>query len=176
MKNAISLEFICIILVPANFDRDLAYVVKCSYADHFLTSSRNYDGTIRLFDLIPEKIISIQQSYTVSTFFPLLKEFERHVVSLKESGIRDFWKSKLVDDNTKDMKSKLDDEQKKMFIDFKSMIIPFGVLALGSVLGLFTFTFEHLIHQTSAWNKKKVKILRKTKKGRWSLKTEVKKK
>lgn len=143
--------------VPESFDRNLAYLVTCSYANAFLKSGRNLDeNSRRLFDLIPEPILLFPEQYTLSTIFPLWDNFKQTVSSLQESGIRDFWIKELLNDNSNDMKATVFNEEKKTLIDFRNMVIPFAMLLLGSTLGLVVFILEQFIKMIFAWRKRKV--------------------
>ncbi|CRL05805.1 CLUMA_CG018833, isoform A [Clunio marinus] len=146
--------------VPMNFDQNLAYFVTCSYADEFLKSERNYDGNRRLLDKIPEQLSFFPQQYILSSAFLLRKEIEFVASVLRESGIRNYWISKAVDDPLDQSKKKVVHVEEKSYVDFKNMIMPFVVLSSGAVLALFAFIFEIII---SFMNERKMRKVVKVK-------------
>lgn len=145
--------------VPDSFDSNLVYMVTCSYARAFVRSGRNFKGHRQLFDVIPENFAEYNPIYTVSTSFPLKKEFKRFVRALDESGIKNFWIAEMMSDKSNDLKQNLIESEDKILIDFNNMAVPFFVLFIGAAAGFIAFLYEKIL--SAIEHRRNLRIVRK---------------
>lgn len=139
--------------LPDNFDPNLAYLVRCSYADAFLKSTRNFKADQQIFDKIPERFSISPQEYFMKSYFPLIKEMRQMVSSLRESGIRNHWIDEAFEDKSSDLKMKRVTEVANNFLEFKNMLAPFVVLSVGLSLAFISFIVEKIIHVIAYLNR-----------------------
>lgn len=148
--------------IPDNFDKNLAYLVSCQFAEYFVKSPANHQNQLKIFDKFPHQISISQLAYAVRENFPLHREFEFMVEALRESGIRKHW-MKIANEEL--MKDKFEGSDEKDMVDLEAMAITFQILVFGALVGLIVLGIEIVMGKVGKFVTKRrelrqIKVLR----------------
>lgn len=138
--------------LPSDYDPNLAYLVPCSYAEAFVGTSLNFKDGKKIFNILPEVLAKYSSSYLVNRNFPYIKQLKFAVEQLRESGIRNYWKSNLLVNSH----FHSTDNEKSSMINLKRFWFPFVILAIGASLGCILFLCEQIIYYIKYKRGKKV--------------------
>jgi hypothetical protein len=141
--------------IPSDFDPDLAYFVPCAYAESFVKSNLNYNNGKRIFNVLPEVIASYPEAIQINPQFPYKREIQFAMEQLRESGIRNYWKSGIL----KDSKVRSHISNDNDYLDFKRLWFPIVILGIGALTGLLIFIFEHIIMYIQYERSKRVIVI-----------------
>lgn len=143
--------------VPANFDRDLAYLLRCDYADQFVKSPRNFDDKGKLiFNKLVGGFEGMTNNYLVDQNFPLKSELKFMVEAFRESGLREHEKRRMMAASAKRVV-----KEEKNFVMFGDMIFPFEVLLGGVTLGFLMLLGELIWWRIKAARLRRVRSMRR---------------
>lgn len=149
--------------LPDHFDKNLAYGVRCKFAEEFVKSAGNYENRKPIFGMI-EGFVSNNRysSYLVNANFPLKSEFINMIASLQESGIMDYWTEATVHESF----PKFIDHTTDDVITLSSFKLPLFMLILGFVLCVVVFLIELVYHRFTEWKLSRVIDLREDRQRR----------
>lgn len=126
-------------IFPEQFDENLAYFVRCRFAEEFVESQKNFIGDRQIFNMIEDHDAEAYYStYIVNENFPLKTQFMFFVKALDEAGIIDYWTKIVIQENFD--KYRVNDEQKPIVLN--KIFAPVFVLITGLCVSFVVFGIE----------------------------------
>lgn len=163
LNKLLQAEYLKLNKLPNNFDKNLAYVVRCIFADEFVKSAWNHESDRKIFDSIKGTMKNKYSVYVANKNFHMVDEFFRMVSSLQESGIMDFWTDTVITNTFPKQATKSD-----IVEAFSPSVVhfPFVVLILGLGSALIVFLVEFLYYLLMGWKLSRVINLKKQRRRR----------
>ncbi|CAG9803202.1 unnamed protein product [Chironomus riparius] len=144
--------------LPEHVNHDLAYAVRCKFAEEFVTSDKNFHKNRQIFDVFDGYVDKSYSSYLIHENYPLKHEFKSFMNSLQESGILDYW-TKLTTRETFP-KQHFRNEQKNVII-LEALYLPLLILCTGIILAIIIFVMEISFDKFRNWKLSRVIDLQK---------------
>jgi len=146
--------------LPEHVDRNLAYMVRCKFAEVFLESENNFDGDYQLFDVFDKNIHKTTGNYLIHEGVPYKQTFISYIDSLQESGILNHWITTTV----KKLFPKHVESSMQNSLALKALYLPLIILCIGLVSAILVFIIELLYYKYKEWKLSRVIDLRKERK------------
>ena len=143
--------------IPDNFDQNLAYFVRCRFAEEFVNSKKNFDENRQLFDILYDHSIENNfATYLVNENFPLKKELKRTIQALDEAGIISYWTEHIV----REAFPKHVSSDAEEFVQLKAMVNPLSMIVAAMIAGLVILIIEIVHHKWTMRRSTRVTDLR----------------
>lgn len=134
--------------LPDYFDKDLAYVVRCKFADGFVNSVVNFDENGKILNSLKGADYPLFSKYLLNKNFYLRSEFEHFISQLQESGIMEYWTQTMI--RIVFPKQVITDEFVEAFAP-NAVHFPFIALLFSLSIALVIFTVELCHHAYVTW-------------------------
>ena len=131
-------------LMPQFVDTSLAYIISCNHADIFLKSDRNFENNLPLFSVLDEALVVYRHTNIYNVNSPFLNKLKPFADRILESGIKKVLKYEVERDDVGGyfaltMKSEV---EKKIYLDFEDLKVPFNILIWGLSISFVVFVLE----------------------------------
>lgn len=137
-----------ILMLPENYDKNLAYAVRCRFAEDFVRSRRNMQEKRILFDVLDDpQYPRAYSTYIIADDFPYKNKFKFSVMALEESGVTNFWTKRLIRDQFP--KHPKADDNGYNFLGI--MIFPFLLIGCGILISFGAFMMEGIHNRYYGW-------------------------
>jgi len=149
--------------LPENVDENLAYAVRCRFAEEFVVSDKNFDKNRQLFDILDGYVDKTYSTYLIHENYPLKNELKFLVAYLQESGILDHWtKSTIIETFPK---QHIHNDSENVIV-LEALYLPLSILCIGIFMCVVIFLLELLFNKYRNWKLSRVIDLRKERKKR----------